>query len=447
VIEALARGLVLTVLLAVPAISRAADPVLVPGETVPQSVAALGGLDGASALGISADGEVAAVVAYSERSDTRSSLRAVRFGSAPREIELPGLATAMVLAPDGGSALVVVRELGKKDEVRSVRLLRVDLSEWRVAASVNLPETAMGLALRNGDDAVLVASRDEIRTFLLPGLSSGPLYRVLGDNAGVAPLSGTTRALVIQGRHLVLVDFSAPQTRDGLAIVERMDLPAATRAIVSAPDTAEALVIDEDGSVVRAATDPLRIVPAGRAAVVAWPGAREAFPPPSSSPAAPEPPSLSAPPLPAPPPVPESSESALPVEPAPPAAPAPPVEPAAPVETPAGAPPSTEGPAPAAAVEAMAEGSVRGVVAGPARQAVEAVVALGPDNVLNEAGRVRPDDAGVYRFEHLRSGSYRVVAVGAAGRVLLCDPSFLVVKVGPGSGVAVPAINVLRAVP
>jgi len=84
-------------------------------------------------------------------------------------------------------------------------------------------------------------------------------------------------------------------------------------------------------------------------------------------------------------------------------------------------------------------------VSGPARDAVHELTVLGPDNVLKEAARVAPDASGRYIVAELRTGTYRIVAAGENGRVLVCDPPYVTVKVSSGAAVEAPAMDVLRA--
>ena len=90
-------------------------------------------------------------------------------------------------------------------------------------------------------------------------------------------------------------------------------------------------------------------------------------------------------------------------------------------------------------------GTVSGLLTGPAVAEVAAVVFLGPDNILREAVRVAPDAAGRYQATSLAAGAYRVVAAGKEGRVLICQPPFISIRVGSNSAVEAPELSVLRA--
>jgi len=298
-----------------------------------------------------------------------------------------------------------------------------------------------------------VASRDEIRTFSLPALTSGPLYRVPGMNAAVAPVAGTTRAVVAQGASLAVVDLAGVQDREGLKILDRTETGAAVRQLVASPDEAAALAVTDGGEALDVAFDPLRVAPRGRATAAAWPGTAPAPPPAPSPPveasaapaagvAAATPPPQAEPVLPPPPAAePEKLEEKADPPPPEPASPSPP-----PVAPP---PPATvehaeEKAPPPAAEPPSGPGTVRGLLTGPDVSDVDAVIALGPDNVLKQAARVAPDAAGRFLFTGLAPGAYRIVAAGKNGRVLVCDPPYVTIRLGPGESAEAPALSVQK---
>ena len=426
--KAVARAALAIAAVALPAGPLAAPPILIPGDSRPASVDALGPLEGVEAFGLSGDSALAAGAFPSTRDLQRSVLRIARAGESPREVNLPGSAVALLVASAGDAVLVVVRELGRKGEILGVRLVRIDTGTLKATDSAPLPATTRGIAFRGGGDAILTASRDEVRTFLLPALTSGPLFRVLGDNRGVAPLAGSSRLLVAQAARLVVIDVTSPQTREGLPIVDQAALSGPPRSVTSSPDEPAALLLQEDGTVSRVEVDPLRVDPAGRAVAIAWPGV-----PPAPAPAPPEPS----------PAVPEAvTVAAAPAPPSPPTEPLPPPAPEVAAAQPvASAPP----PAPEAPAIALPSGSLSGRIDGTAAAEVIALAALGPDNILKEAARVPPSPDGRWRIDGLPPGSYRVVALGEGGRVLICDPPYLSAKVGPEAGTESPVMHVLRA--
>ena len=92
-----------------------------------------------------------------------------------------------------------------------------------------------------------------------------------------------------------------------------------------------------------------------------------------------------------------------------------------------------------------APGTVFGVVEGPSLAEVAAIVLLGPDNVLHEAARAIPDERGRFVSSALPPGTYRLVAAGKGGRVLICEPPFITIRVDSNGAVEAPVLKVLRA--
>jgi hypothetical protein len=93
---------------------------------------------------------------------------------------------------------------------------------------------------------------------------------------------------------------------------------------------------------------------------------------------------------------------------------------------------------------ASASGVLDGSLVRPAVTGVAAIVALGPDNVLKEG---RPGRTRGRRFVPVRRTGprgYRLVASGASGRVVLCDPPYLSVRLDGSQAVAAPAWRAIR---
>ena len=439
--------------------ARAAGPVVVPGDDLPEPVLALGTLDQATAFSVSAQRDVAVAAVPSPRGPGRSLLRVAR-GAATKELELPGVVRGLVVAADGGTAYAIVFETDRKGAPRRTSLARIDLGAPRVQTTFALPMSARGLAIGAGGATLLVASGDEIRTFLLPDLTSGPLYRVGGDNAAVAPLARSNRVLVAQGRTVALVDLAAAQDRDGLKVLERADAASAVRCLIASPDDTAALALDDAGGTYDVSVDPLRLAPRAAATVASWPGTPvapappvEAIAPAAAAVAAPAPstetvpavvPEAQAPPVAVIPPAAATAAVAAPSS----AVPEPPPAETAPAVVPqAQAPPPpvpTEVPIASTAPTPSEPGAVAGTLTGPARDLAAFVIALGPDNVLKEATRVAPDAGGRFRFTGLAAGSYRLVAAGANGRVLVCEPPFVTIRLAPGAPVEAPTLGVLK---
>jgi hypothetical protein len=355
-------------------------------------------------FGFAPDAGVAVATSPAPGDQGKSILKFTRNGTPPRTVELPGGVLGLAVASDGTFAFVIVRTVDRKGLVRSVDLMRVDLKSARVGSGVSLPATAKGLSIGPGQGTLLVASKDEIRTFQLPPLSSGPLYRVLGDNVGVAPIANSTRVIVAQAARLVTADLAEAQSRDGLTLVDETPVPARLRTMMDGVGSLGSVALSDDGR--------------------AWCVHADAPPPP-----APPPPALVPAPVLPPEPIPKP-ESAPPKESAPP-----------PISVPAAPTVSEPAPAPAPPVP----GALSGQIFGPALGAVAAVVVLGPDNVLREAARVRPDEHGRWEIRGLPEGAYRILAAGNGGRVLTCDPPFVTIRVISDQAVEVPGLKVLRA--
>ena len=363
----------------------AADSLAVsPCGDLPPQILELGAAAEFETFGFALDAGVAVATSSALGDQGKSLLRFTRNAEPPRAVELPGRVLGLAVANDGNFAFAVVRTVDRKGVVRSVDLVRVELKTSKVSAAAPLPATAKGLAIAAGGTTLLVASKDEIRTFQLPQFSSGPLYRVLGDNVGVAPIANSTRIVVAQRARLVTVDLAEAQGRDGLSLADETAVSTPLRTMMDGVGLLGSVALSDDG--------------------VAWCV------------------HANAPPAPVPPPP----------EPAPLKETAPPPVVAAPVEPPPKPAPSEPG-------------TLSGQVSGPALGDVAAIVILGPDNVLREAARVRPDEHGRWAVPLLPQGSYRVLAAGNGGRVLTCDPPFVTIRVISDQAVEVPGLKVLRS--
>jgi hypothetical protein len=364
------------------------------------------------AFGVAAGVAVAVVEAPGDPG--RAIVKFARGSEAQRMVHVPGSVLGLAVENDGGAAYVVVRATDRKGLLRSVELTRIDLTTARASFGASLPATARGVAFGAGGASLLVAAKDEIRTFQWPQLSSGPLYRVLGDNVGVAPVANSKRVVVAQAGRLAVADLAAAQGRDGLPLSNETVLTSPLRTMLASVGESGPIIVAVDGQNLCVQMDSL---PAGGA--------------PAALPAATPPPEEPSPSEPAPP-IPPTTVVAV----AAPSAAAPAA--AAPV-----APPPE--PDPATQKKPAAPGTISGQIDGPASGEVAAIVALGPDNVLKEAARIALDAGGRFTFAGLPVGAYRVVAVGRGGRVLICDPAFLTIRVISSSAVEAPVLKVLRA--
>jgi hypothetical protein len=403
-----ARAALLGLVLGPAGLALAEPPVIVPCDDLPAAVAALGVKSGIDAYGVAPAASVAVAAEAPSGDDGRSVLWFSRGGDEARSVKLAGRVLGLAVTADGALAYAVVRAIDRKGALRSVELTTVDLKSARATSGLTLPATARGLAIGAGGATLLVASRDEIRTFQLPALSSGPLYRALGENVGVAPIAGSSVVVVAQPSRIVLADLAGTQGRDGLALSQETAAPDRLNGMLASTGDAGIIALADGGS--------------------AWCVRVQAVPPPP----------------PPPPPPPEA-----PVEAAPAAVPA-----AAAADAPSDPPPAEAAPIPppqaisaAPAVPAVpaAPGTVSGLVTGPALAEVASLVFLGPDNVLHEAARVAPDKQGRFSAPALPVGGYRIVASGKKGRVLICEPPFVMIRVGSSGAVEAPVLKVLRA--
>jgi len=203
-----------------------------------------------------------------------------------------------------------------------------------------------------------------------------------------------------------MADLAGVQGRDGLVLTEVAAAPAPLTGMVSSTGEEGPIALAGSGAAWCVRVDAVPAPPPVPAAA-----ADPAVAPPVESPSAVEP-------LPA-----EPSEDVASVPPAPSV---PPVASAAP-EVPS------------------APGAVFGVIDGPGLGEVASIVFLGPDNVLHEQLRVPPDDRGRFWASALPAGAYRIIAAGKGGRVLICEPPFIAIRVGGNGAVEAPVLKVLRA--
>jgi len=446
---------------------------------------ALGNLRSARAVAVARGGRpaVAAYPAGKNGTDSRVVVLDGGDGDA-REFELPGEVRAVRVVGETADVVLVVARRGKRRPPET-HLVALDLATLRTRRLLHLPHTTADVAEAD-DGTLVVACRDELRTFAYPALTSGPLYRLLGDNRAVVHLRGP-RFVVANERGVVLLDLTDPPGKDEMPVRATFDPGGAIAGLGVLDDRSRVSILPAgDGDPIEwaipdvparpgpdvaepeprpgavptaAATEPPdRTSSPEPAAPAPDPGSREAAEPerepePEPEPGAPaEPgptgvaaaePAIASDSVPAPVPVSEpeaTAEAPRATAPAatPPAAPvsAPPPAPAPePVPTSVAAP-ATEEPGPAP--------SLRGTISGDRADAVRWVVAFGPDNVFRESARVAPGPDGSYRFDRLPAGSYRLVLDGGGDRVVESDPAFRIVRVDDAGGATVPPFVVVR---
>ena len=390
--------------------SAARASVLLPEGTLPPVLAGVELGPEIGAIDVAPDGKTAALATSTgEGKHARSTVRLIATEQASREIEISGFVRDLLFSPAGEELfLIQLRPATKRRSVEN-HLLRLDLNTLKTRRELYLPATSRSVAHWPQRDAILVACRNELRTYLLPDMRSGPMFRVLGENQSLAVVDGSQIAIG-QADRLIVIDLSDPPGQEEMPIRAEIYASAAIVDLAFAPGGAHGLARLSDNRVVRVNTQPLSLGLAHPATTAA----------PESKPVDFEAPDVVVvPPPPPPEPTPVEIETpevvaAPPSETLAPPPPAPEPEPVK-VETAAAAPPT--------------QPQIRGVISGPGTDQVVAVVFFGPDNILLEADRVVPGPRGRWETRGLDTGRYRVVLDGGGGRVLLTDPRFHVVDV------------------
>jgi hypothetical protein len=399
-----ARLAALAGVLLLAAAARAQPPAFVPVPSLPDPIRELAGADRVEAFALAPG---IALVAVGSGEPNRSVIRAARGNERP-QIAAGGRVVGLAVLPTG-EAWAIVRESDRKGIDRRASLVAVDVAQGRVGRGVPLPVSAQGLAVVGR--SLLVTSADEIRTFRLPDLTSGPLYRVPGPNVGVGETPwGETVWIVAQSEKVGFVHLDRPQGREGLLLEDATPAPVPLQAL--SPDGAGdliALAVTGDAWKLEMREPPQIPVPVP-------------LPVPHETPPVPPPPPTTAPAV--------EAETAPPPEPTP-------------APTPVPTPTPSPTPAPVTVAVPQTPGSIAGTIVGDASGSIAEVRALGPDNVLKEAARTRPD-GGSYRFEGLAPGTYRIVAVGVGGRVVICDPPYLTVRLDGSQPVSAPELRAVR---
>jgi hypothetical protein len=458
------------------------------GSAAPAVLARVPSTDDTLAAALDTGSSRAAIAIRAEAKEPRSIVRVYGETEAaqPTEVALAGFVRALVWT-DAGQLYAIAHRPVKKTPGET-QLLLLDVAERKAREMRLLPPSASGLAVWPRAEALLVAAQDEIRSFRLDGLRSGPLFRVIGANRSILSLGTGDLVLIGQETELLLVDLADPPGSEQMPVRERVAVPAPVRSLAVAADASEALVALEDGRTWRLAFGPLAldreieganavVVGVGRpaatssipvaalappevAVVAALEPARARVevppptPPPDPSPIpTPTPSPIPTPsPLPTPWPLPTPRPTPTPIPtPPPPVPPVPTPTPSpspspGPTPTPSPSPPvPPPSPSPTPIPTPVASFALRGSVSGPARANVAWVVILGPSSLLREAARVPLDDAGVWQVDRLDPGRYRVQLDGGSSGTIASDPPFVIVEIGP-QAVSCSEIKALRLV-
>lgn len=470
-------SIVVLILCALPA---GATDVRVTADAAPAVLAHANLPDGVSVVAISPDGlRMAYAVASAKQglSDLVWIESSEQTGAA-NAVALPGTIRDLVFLEDNKTLAGLQYRAAKKRQGDT--FLFTWGGEPKIKRIMRVPPSSNDLDRWPGGNAILLACRNEIRTILPPDFRSGPLFSFPGDNFAVTSLGNSSYVVVGQTEGLFLLDLSVPSGRESMPVLARQAVPAQVAALADYPAGDEVLVRLIDGRLFRASFDApgfeqigtadliaglakaangpflpfaaietaeveakdataVEPVPAVVSQVIEEPaepepeeapaGEPEADPEPEEAPAGdpeadPEPeqvpaeePEAEAEPEEAPAEEPEAEPEEVPAEAE--------AEPAAePEETPAITSVEPE-PKPEPAPKHQIEGRIVGTV-----ELVQAVVLLGPDNILREAARVQPDQDGTWRVDGLDPGRYRIQLDGGGDRVLVTEPRFLMVDVG-----------------
>ena len=419
-------------------------------EALPPAVLEqLGSLDGLIAFAVASDGTRGAL-AFSTERDRVSELRIVSTGSpAPRRVEFKGVIRALLFAGEEETLYALVHH-PKKKVAGDTYLGRVDLDSLKLRDQIRVPVSSRDLEYWYLQNSLLVAAANEIRSFVLPRLRSGPLFRLPGPNNSVESLGTSSLVLVGQNDSLLLVDLHDPPGPESMPVRKRIAVPGPVVELAASADASHALAKLADGRMLDLDLDSWRLTDAGTALALTDP--RPLPPPAEAAVVAMDPP----------------ADAEQPAEPpdevdfaeAPTVTTAPPAEAEAPVEQPdpmdvaqaagvATAPPPAEpeapGPTPGAeppAVTAEAAAQIGGRVVGEFDGPVW-VVLLGPDNMLKEAGRVALRDDGSWQTSGLPPGGYRIQLDGGGNRVLITQPPFLLLDLAADQPLRAPEIRIL----
>jgi len=352
--------------------------------------------------------------------NARSVVRIHRVGHPdPVVVPLRGMALDLVFAyHEIAPILYALEHRPARRREGDSHLVRIDVETAKSERLLRLPPSARDLAHWASGDTLLVAARDQIRTISLPLMRSGPLYRVPGDNRAIAQRD-RTQVVVGQDTAILLIDLSDPQSRESMPVRDQVPLSAPVTAFSLSTDGSHGLARLADGQVAAIRFEPLSLEPHGRGLLAQQPAvsariARGDDLPERSTARAPDVPT----------PIDASEEEEVRPSPDP--------------------PPSSARPARAIPLDDPAFVQVRGRIEGPAASHVAYLVFLGPDNLLREAARVRPDPDGTYRIGGLPPGHYAVQVDGGGKRLLITEPRTHTVLVSDESEAAAD-FRVLRA--
>ena len=325
--------------------------------------------------------------------------------SKDRILEIKGQVRSLAFTENDDALLAVVQKRSRRRPWDTF-LLRIDTATAKTGRMVTLPRTAAGMALWPETGHLLLACDQEIRTFILPGFRSGPLYQLPGGNLTLAHHSGS---LVLVGRtgDLALINLEDPQGEEQIPVRQHVGIATPLLAMTVSSDGARLYGVTLDGEKVE---QPLSMLNFSAAAL----------------------------PLKQATPRPEPMQAPEPVENVPVVVKEPPAEP-----KPAPEPEPKPEPVPEPSMPA-GDFQIYGSLLGAEANRVEWVVILGPNNLLREAARIQPEEDGRWGVESLPPGRYRIVLNGGGGHVIESDPRFATVQVVQDEVMEAPVFHVRR---
>ena len=353
------------------------------------------------------------------------------------EISLEGVPFDAAVTPDASRAYVLARRPSTTGESSGGQhwVHEIDLEAGRLEGNTLLASAASGIAIDPSGRRVFVALRDRIQSCSTRPISTSWIYRSPGPNGSLAVRPDTGTLCVGRGDQVALFDPAAIAARSAADRHDRVD---DATGVVQLPFSVSGLSLSGDGrlAVVQGANRlafldcstlaltwpsdlpaeitaaeeilPLDFPTAGRDLLLAtFPGGRVAA---IRSPAPADlPPASVDPPL---------AQVATP-EPAEAIAAAPQAEPPGPRESPKAAPAAAE--------------FLSGQMSGDFSR-VQAIVLYGPNSIIQEYGRVRPERDGTWRTPLPPPGVYRIVPAGDSAAPLPAAPGFISIRVEQGKG-------------
>lgn len=387
------------------------------------------------------------------------------------QVPFEGQPFGEAVTPDGSRAYVLARRPAPGGAKGAGRfwIHEIDLPAGRLLGSAQLSAAPADIVVQPDGRRVFVTLADRILSF-----STGPLigswhYRSPGPNRDLVIRSGDGTLCVTRGEEVALFDPAVIAARGDAERHERTDdastvipLPFEARGLDVSGDGRLAAVLGPDRlafldcatqSIIWPIDPPVGLAGAAEVRTLAFPAAGRdlvvaLFPAGDVAAFRSPAPSATAAPSDAAPDADAETETTFAAPAAPPAP-----EPVRPSELTPEPPESAPGPAPASA-PASAPDSAPDVVPDPVsgqtsapppptadraadlsgrvkgdRSQVGAIVVYGPNSIVKEFGRTRPDPDGVWRIPLPPPGTYRLVPIGDGSTPLATSPAFLTVRV------------------